>query len=379
MPAVGQTNEGQLLVFTETQGIGTSGRSPTATPSAEATPSTGPAPAQVESSLVAVNLGTMEEAWRLALKAPSRTGVTIDGGRVFVADGDGNVYAADLATGTMLWSYPLPAAPAGPVTVADGKVFAIPYGGSSQSRVDAAMIALDEQTGNKIWEKILVPSSSLASLPSSAGGVVVAAYPDGVAYGLSTDNGNVVWSARTTGVVSPFVAPALSTGTALLGEISGGLQQIDTAVPDRRWLFEFNQQVIQSSPVLVGRFGLIGVGDGSVGAVDLTTGHLVWRSSTSSGYIGVISVGKGSLVAVRGGDQPALLCFRADPAGALIDVPSPTVPRPASILFGFTLALLIMSTLILAPFRLLLGRRWHVEAPTSDGAIDTAEYTEVEA
>jgi outer membrane protein assembly factor BamB len=313
--------------------------------------------------LRAIDLQTQEDAWDApaTLGAVSRTGVTVDGELAFLADGDGTVYAVDVATGTESWTAELAGEPKGPLPVAGGKVFAVPLD-PDFSALAASVVALEESSGDVAWTYEIQPPSSFASLPAVGQGWVVVVSPSsipnaGELRALSTGDGSVAWSSRLSGYVSPWSAPAIASDAVYAVDfLGGGLHSFDPAAASQIWQFQFNERVLRSSPVALAGHVLVGLSDGSLGAVDRTTGRLVWRSSPQLGLIGHMAVTPDLVVAVRGAKDGGIVAFRHDAAGTLVDVTSPTIPRYGVIVGRWAITFVGVGIAILVPLTLLARR-----------------------
>lgn len=128
-------------------------------------------------------------------------------GVLYVSNGDNDVFAIDVDSGEMLWSYdgnPAPQAgsPFGKsdrgVAIGEGKVFS--------SQLDAVLVALDQQTGEKLWSVEVAPwdeGYSITSAPLYYDGLVITGVSGGVmgvrchlsAYDAET--GELVWRFHT--------------------------------------------------------------------------------------------------------------------------------------------------------------------------------------
>lgn len=114
----------------------------------------------------------------------------VDGGRIYVLDTRGRVTAFS-PTGAVAWRSSVT-----PANEKDQKG----YGGglaADGGRIFAAtgfgwVMALDGQTGKKLWEKNL--SSPIRSSPTAAGGRVFVAAADGLARALSAADGAELWT-----------------------------------------------------------------------------------------------------------------------------------------------------------------------------------------
>jgi outer membrane protein assembly factor BamB len=308
-------------------------------------------------SLAALSMETLEPPWDpVPLEAVGRSGVTVEGGRAFAGNAEGTIVAVDVATGELDWTADLAGEAKGPIAAGDGHVFVAPLPHSADDPLGAAIVALDAETGEQAWDLSPQVPSGISSLPVVDGGTVAIAYGDGSAYGFATDDGEQLWRVPVFAPASSFVAPALAGTDLFVADLVGGLWRIDTATRSRSWLFHFNEGVLRSSPVVAGDHVLLGLQDGSLGAVRADDGHLVWRSAPSPGLVGAIAIGGDTVVVQKGGGDGGLVAFRTDPGAALTDILSPTVPRYGEILGGFALALVIVGGALLVPLTLVSRR-----------------------
>jgi outer membrane protein assembly factor BamB len=346
-PAVAAIGEAPMVVYTD-------GR--------------GPDDATVE----AVDLASGEPVWDAptALRDESKTGVTVDGSRAFVGDESGNLYALDLSDGRLTWTEPAGTL-AGPVAAGNGIVAAVVA--ASDTNRSTTVVAFDAETGDRRWSVTPDAAATFGSLPSITDGAVVVAFPDGSVLGLSTGDGSQLWSQRIPALVSPFVAPALADGSVFLADSNGSLHRVMPS-GGASWLFAFNEAVLRASPVIAGDSAVVGFEDGSIGAVALDTGHMIFRSGSSDVPVSGIALTTEAVVVVRSGSgRPAIVAFGADPAGALLDVQSPTIPVARDLALGFAFALLV-SAAILIPGR-SVSRTHPVRDPSEPEVGDDDETT----
>src|SRR5205085_5195722 len=164
--------------------------------------------------------------------------------------------------------------------------------------------------------------------------------------------------------LSPRGAPAAGTGAVYLADLAGSVERVSADSGSREWGYRFNSirslpipyLDFFSSPVLTGPSVLIGLGDGRLGAVSAATGHLQWEGDTGPGALGGIALGDGIVVVAKQGVNGALIGFRHDPSGTLLDEPSPTELDAGQLLGRFAAAFVIVFGLALFA-GLLLRRR----------------------
>jgi outer membrane protein assembly factor BamB len=328
MPAVGTAGGEQILVFLDqSEALGT--------------------------SMVGVDLSSMRERWRVPLRAPARSGVTVDGANAYAADADGTVYAVSLQTGTLLWTAETIGRVEGALAAADGNVYVVARD-PDQQRVQ--VVALDPQTGDQRWDFSPRVGATTASVPAAGGGLVVIGAADRLVHALGADGGSERWTSLALSLFSPVSGAALDGGTMAIADASGGVYRLDASSGRELWDHQLNELIVRSSPVFAGTSVLIGLNDGRLVALNAGTGHLVWQSRPTPGLIGAISLSPGAVVAVKGGSAPGLVAFVHDPGGSLTDVPSPTEVDLGQLFGNFAVAFAACVVGLYAPFRFLRRR-----------------------
>ncbi|WP_164512288.1 PQQ-like beta-propeller repeat protein [Oceaniglobus ichthyenteri] len=189
----------------------------------------------------------------------SGAGLAIQGNRLLVTTGFGDLVALNAATGARDWIQELDAAPAGAPTVVGDLAYVVTR--------DAIAWAIDINTGRIAW--------TLPGTPSASGvvGGAAPAVTDRLAI-LPFANGELVAALRGggTGVWNSFVA----------GQRKG---QVYARVSD-----------ITGDPVVSGDRVYAGSPSGRTVAVDLTTGDTLW--SATEGAMGPVIVAGGAVFAV---------------------------------------------------------------------------------
>jgi outer membrane protein assembly factor BamB len=329
--------------------------------------------------LRAVELADRKPAWvsPFALGEESHSGVTVAGGTAFVGDDAGHVFAVDLTTGKERWSVLLNEGVQGPLTVADGTVYAVPQGrlaigGGATPTVTptpspsvspsgqvigetnrVSLVALSASSGDPSWVVPLPVGTFFASLPVAARESVYVAVSDGALNGeliaVKAADGVVRWVHRGVGPVWQTSSPTAADGAVYVADGRGGLWKFDPADGRRLFDFQFNEFIRRSSPVVVGGTAVVGLGDGRLVAVDASSGHEVWESGAGPGLVGGIAVAGDLVLAATGGLRGGVVAFEPDPQGDLIDVTSPSVADPPSLVGNFVIALVVMMVLLWVP------------------------------
>ncbi len=346
IPALATVGERLVLLYLEGPGPGDAGAGPTPSPS----PGSEEARA---SELVAVDLADRSELWRARLDAVSRSGVSVAGDLAYVGDDLGGVYAFSLASGERAWKAQAVGRVDSPPAVGDGAVY-VSARNLDEQRTE--VLALDALAGDRRWTFSPAGGALALSGLAVADGSVVLGAGDQLVRGLASEDGAARWHALALNLFSPASAPALRAGDVYVADAAGGLYRLDPADGRRVWDHQTNALIVHSSPVLVGSFVVVGLGDGRVAAFDDASGDLVYASEPSPGPVGPLALSRDLLVAPAGGSAPALVAYEHDPSGSLVRIPSPTILAPGRLVGLFALAAAIVGLVILVPFHFLAPR-----------------------
>jgi outer membrane protein assembly factor BamB len=383
VPAIGMAGGRRILVYLEGPGpVEAAGpASPSVSPTGDPTSTTAasPSPAATDeegdtSTLVAVALGDRTELWRTPLQELSRSGVTIDGANAFVGDQGGTVAAIALEDGAVTWSQKLDGRVDTPLAVSDGQVYAVARNADTPQVVVAAF---DAASGERGWPSVVLQASSTAgSSPTAGGGSVFVGSADRWVRALDAGDGAERWASLALSLFSPATSLAFDGESVFAADISGGVYRLDANDGERRWSYQLNEVVFRSSPVVSGSSVLLGLGDGRLVAIDLSSGHLVWESDPSPGLVGTIALSTDAAIAVKGGRRAGLIAFEHDPDGALVDIPSPTELDVGTTLSRYGVAAVLVFGVALVP-GLLARRRFGPAVEGSDEIDDDAPDDDV--
>jgi outer membrane protein assembly factor BamB len=165
-------------------------------------------------------------------------GLAIDNGRVYAASGFGNVVALDPQTGRKLWEKQLEAPIRSSPTAAADRVFVI--------TLDGRFYCLAGADGAELWSVRGLPQQ--ASLitnasPAVEGDIVVVPYPSGDLVALKITDGSSVWSeslsrTRTTSQLtsmSDAARPVIDNGTVFAIGHAGRMVATHAGTGERVW------------------------------------------------------------------------------------------------------------------------------------------------
>ncbi len=166
-------------------------------------------------------------------------GVAVTENAVYIGTGYGQVIALDVFTGKQYWRINLAAPIHSPPTVAGGRVFVV--------TVENELNVLSARDGHKLWTHNGIPEpAGLAggASPAVSGDVVVVPYSSGEIYALRIENGRPLWNdslaaPQPLGALSSLAdirgAPVIDRDRVLAISHSGLMVSIDLRTGDRIW------------------------------------------------------------------------------------------------------------------------------------------------
>lgn len=217
---------------------------------------------------------TIADPYDVYLSSPA-----VAGGVVFVGSSDGHVYALDAALGTLRWKQRTGDVVHASPAVADGRVVVGSW--------DGGLYAFDAGTGAPLWR---VQTGVDPAMHNQQGFQGSAAIVDGVAYVGCRDahvyafelaSGRERWR-HSTGASWVVGSPAVADGVVYANTSDSSLVlALDAASGKPRWqrtlaAYQF------ASPLVAGTVLLVGVLDGTLVALDRTSGELLWTFRTDA-------------------------------------------------------------------------------------------------
>ncbi|MDC8832703.1 outer membrane protein assembly factor BamB [Alteromonas sp. chi3] len=155
------------------------------------------------------------------------------------------------------------------------------------------LLALDGQTGETVWEASV--AGEILAPPAMDEGILVVNTGAGVLFGFDAQTGEQLWRSETD--VPPLSlrgisAPAASNGGTLIGTPTGKLQvnilttgipAWETAITAPSGATELERIIdVDSSPVLYGSTVYIVSYDGTLAALELRSGRILWKREYGS-------------------------------------------------------------------------------------------------
>ncbi|MFQ3190165.1 MAG: outer membrane protein assembly factor BamB [Paraglaciecola sp.] len=226
-------------------------------------------------------------------------------GKVFAASRQGQVNAYDQATGKKIWSenfaiYDNEGLTSGVSNLFSNGLSAKIAGGLSVAyetvffgTENGEVVALDANTGQRKW--ITTVKGEVLASPAIDAGIVLINTGSGLIFALNADNGEEVWSSESD--VPPLSlrgvsSPAAVNGGAIIGTATGKLIVNILETGQTAWeqvisaatgVTELERIVdIDSEPLVSGGNVYVISYDGSLAAVELRTGRVIWKREYKS-------------------------------------------------------------------------------------------------
>ncbi len=336
-------------------------------------------PTAAKSAVVAFSLadpGAPRSLWQVPLEDRTVSGVSVDGDTAFVGDASGNVVAIGLVSEVrhedpdlIKWQTTVPGILDAPPAAAGGRVVVAARSRTS-GQVEVASLAAE--TGKVSWTYVpSTPLSYSSALTIAGDRVLVGSYGDNTLVALAANDGSKMWSARLASQFFPYVDIAVAGGYAFampsqLAPVESGLYRIEVttgraATPwnygtGGLWSFEFDVSALYASPVVVGGTVVVGLDDGRLAAIDVSSGVLVWRTDTGDGAIHGIAAADGTIVVSIGARNGGLIGLVNDPSGSLLSEVSSSKPNWGRMLLDYVLAFALVGAAA-ALLAVVLGTR----------------------
>jgi outer membrane protein assembly factor BamB len=211
-------------------------------------------------------------------------------GRLYAASFNGVVLALDALSGQRLWETATQLPISGGVGVSDNGLVLV---GTNKGQV----IALRQDSGQEAWRAQV--SSEVLAPPRATSGMVVVRTGDGKFTGLDARTGERRWmyapampALSLRGSAPPvltrtLVIAGLETGKLLVLSLDKGLPVTEKTIAPPRGRTEIERLIdIDAEPKIFGEYLYLVAYRGSVAAVDMRSGNLLWSRELSS-YAGL--------------------------------------------------------------------------------------------
>ncbi|NJD53243.1 MAG: hypothetical protein FIB07_10285 [Candidatus Methanoperedens sp.] len=207
----------------------------------------------------------LELRWKYKIGGPDISAPVVNEGVLFIGSDDNNLYAIDVKTGKLKWSFPTQGKVYTP-TSKDSMIFAASF--------DNYIYALDIE-GDLEWK--YNTASSMFSPPVAYENVLYGGF-DKYAYAIYINNGSIKWKYETEGFIGS--TPAIAQGIVYFGSNDNYIYAIDYENQSLVWKKRTNRG-ISSSPAVVNGKVYIGSDDNNFYVFDMRDGTLKWSKRTN--------------------------------------------------------------------------------------------------
>jgi eukaryotic-like serine/threonine-protein kinase len=217
---------------------------------------------------------TIPDAWDMFTSSPA-----VANGKVYFGSGDGNVYAVDAQSGTLLWKFSTKDVVHSSPAVVNNTV----YIGSW----DSYLYAIDADTGQEKWsfksgeDNTIHNQVGFQSSPAVVDGTVYIGCRDAHVYAIDAATGRKKWDYPTS---KSWVigTPAVRDGLVYAGTSdSSRFMALDAKTGRLRFEFKAGAYMF-SSAALAGNLAYVGDHNGRLYALDAKTGKLAWEFQTEA-------------------------------------------------------------------------------------------------
>ena len=310
------------------------------------------------SAVAALDGGTRQRLWTTRVTDVVIGSPVIDSGTVYVGTRDRAVYAIDALSGKQRWRRITSGGVKSTPAVAGGRVLVTSLDDSTGK---GRLSALDVATGASRWSYAPARPALGISSATVGGGRVYVGFNDQTVRAFALSTGRLMWAEAVRASFSPLSTLAFSDESVYAVDDLGGVYRFGAATGHRFWDYQFPSNVTAGSPLVATGAVYVGMDDGTVAAIDLETGHLVWRSLLRGGPMGALAPADDRLLAPAMGAGGGMVALGHDPNGRLIDQTSPTQLDLVGAVANFGGAFLVMTALLLGLFRWLARRRGTLE------------------
>ena len=246
--------------------------------------------------LYAVNSQTGTEIWRIKIDNTIIDNLTISNDTAYISSKNGNLYAVNLKTRQVKWKAPINFVRRTHPIVHNDLLLV--------NSADGNLYALDIETGQEEW-KFKTTKDMPVTPPALSNGVVYIGSENGYVYAIDTNSGQKKWQFEVGQLRSLFSTPVVANNVVYIGIKNSILYAVDAEVGTEIWhsQVEDTYYISPLCPLVVNEeFIYIGVGVGSLCAIDINSKQKLWqKSGRAIQRINSISLADGIIYCERDG------------------------------------------------------------------------------
>ncbi|MGE4130054.1 MAG: PQQ-binding-like beta-propeller repeat protein [Bdellovibrionales bacterium] len=242
--------------------------------------------------MVAYDRQTAHRRWRLDIKDGCEGGAVISDGVLFFGAGDGQFYAVQAESGTVLWSYPLKSEGLSRPLVKGPEVFVL--GGNN------VVHSLNAKTGKLNWVYNRREATNISirggSRPALAGDLLLVGFSDGALVALKKSSGAIVWEAtlnRNKRFKDVDASPVVDGDMIYVSSYDGALYALNRSDGRVMWMVDeggYDQVLVKGKTVFHSS------STGKIMAIDKSSGKVIWSHDNPRGIATAPTLMKGVLI-----------------------------------------------------------------------------------
>jgi outer membrane protein assembly factor BamB len=317
-------------------------------------------------SLVARRITDGREQWRAYLDGPAPAGPIVAEDVVYVGTRSGVLHGFDVNTGAEGFRFDAPGAIEGSPAVGGERVVAAwEEAATRRATVRAVDVGSGLEERAPAWQLTSRPGGLPTAAVAVRGRSAFVAAGDGSLRAVDLETGVERWTVVLRDAVVSGQVPAAGPSPVVADRIH--VSRLDPATGDEVWshrLADFRalgedevNTLAASAPAVTGQAVVLGDATGVASAVDIVTGRRVWRADLGDGAVSAVAADGERLYLATLGPGGEVVALENDPQGRPLDEVSDTVLSPLRALLNFVLAFLVVSAVIVALFRYVLGGR----------------------
>ncbi len=216
------------------------------------------------------------EQWQYDARWTMASSPAVEGGRVFAGDGAGKMRALSLKTGALEWEF-----------TADGPIYSTPATAGHRvvfGSTDGSIYALRTSSGKKLWQ--FETARPVVASPAIVSNIVYIGASDGKFRALSLTKGKLLWEFPGVG---GFVEtrPLVTNNMVIFGAWDDYLYALNATNGQLLWKWQGQRAATNGVmfspaafwPITADRKLFIAAPDRRMTALDLATGHELWRTT----------------------------------------------------------------------------------------------------
>ncbi len=218
--------------------------------------------------IYAADITTGRVAWTYNTRDKIRAAPRIAHNHVFIGSDDGNLYALVAQTGRFLWTFEA----GSPIRSRPFVTNEIVVFGADDGTIYGV-----ELSGKRKWAMRAKRAVHSSPYVDPVENVCFVGSFDNFVYALDASSGYTLWRFRTGG---PIVSsPAVLDDTVFIGSTDGKVYAINANAGKEKWQFDLQKPVV-ASPIIHNNFLYIGTTGNSMHCLDVKTGKQIWKFDT---------------------------------------------------------------------------------------------------